>query len=208
MEALNMRLRATLTAAAATALAASLAASTPALAATSAAHPSSSGPAQSGSHRGVIVKTALGFGSASRNKAAITNQDEIFICDPITYGILGMTPVTNSSGATIDYLVPYELQETCPIPMSMAASVTIENTTTDTVADTAFGITGFGEEVEASDEPILPISSDFLGTYELQMTLLPGFEWLFGPPQCLGIGTPVMNCTFVQSFDTPGSGSS
>jgi hypothetical protein len=207
-----MRLHAILSVAAVTALSTSLAAGNPVLAATSMARPAAGVPAKAGVLGKVTVNTALGFGRAAdaqsaRDKAAHPDQEEFFFCDPITYGILGITPVIGSDGEVTGYLAPYVLAEQCPLPMAMQAGITIYDNTANRIQDSAQGVTPFGEDVDAEGDTELPVNSNFLGTYILQMVLLPGFEWIVAPPQCVGIGTISLTCTFLQTATTPGSGS-
>lgn len=202
-----MRLRSLLSMAVMASVAASLATGSPALATVRPGHSASGTATQLKPPGKMTSHTDIGFGRAADvqsilHKRATANQDFIFFCDPIEYGITAISPIVDTNGNVLEYQALYSLSEECPIPMFMYAQISMDDQTTNKVVDSGSDLTDFGEEVSETSDAQLPLASNFLSTYILQMVLEPGFEWLFAPPQCIGIGTEELICTFSQPTAT------
>jgi hypothetical protein len=213
-----MRLHAILCAAAVTALTSSLAIAAPTLAMASTARPAPApAPAQSPAGapaRAVspgqftVGRTGANASKTAGHKVAQPDYIEIFECDPIQYGINYFEPNFNSNNQIVSYGVEYAIGDECPIPMFMSAGVGMIDTSTGAKIDSSSVAEDFAVAIEGDSTTNLPLNNEFQSTYLLTMDLDPGFMWLSAPPECAGIGSPDLFCSFTLTLSTYGSGSS
>jgi hypothetical protein len=214
-----MRLHAILCAAAGAALTSSLAIGTPALATPSVPRPAPApatataprpAPAQPPSPGQFAVgPNGANTSKTAGHKAAQPDDLEIFFCDPIDYGTSYFEPNFNSNNQIVSYGVDYGISEECPIPnMFMSAGVEMTDTTTGAKIDSSSIAEDFTVAIDGDSSTNLPLNNEFESTYLLYMDVVEGFLWIEAPPECVGIGSPDLVCTFTQALSTYVSNSS
>lgn len=197
----HLRMRALVVA---TGLLAALAGLAPAATASPAA---SSRPSSSSTDGPTPSQVTLTTGANAPKKSGTASPNLDFFFCVINYGTEAFTPNVNSSGTVVSYSLLYHESDECDDPLFSSIQISLTDATTGQVLDsTPFAL--LGDINEASSVVTLPVNHDFVAQYQIQLTLFDDFIWVSttDPANCLGIGTPVLDCHNTQEFNT-GTGS-